>query len=357
MIRVERDQLAAAVAFAQRGLAKTAVHPALAGIRLTSAKKCLTVSAFDYDVHAQAEAVSTGPDLDLLLPGTLLAKYVGGLPDGEVEISEDGTLGVGRTRVTLHPLASAEYPSTPDRPDPIGEVEAEELAAAFESVRECVDTKAPKKEMTGVSLVPGTPEALWVAGLNNFRMACRAFNFDGETDKRVVVPLHVLDAAKSMHGTVRLGLSDNLISLSDNHRSITGRLIAEAPPNFERLFVIEPTLEVTLARTVLIDALKFVVLGDTRKEVAGHLILDIGTDAVTVALEGVETLDATVDVEAKIEGEPLRVKLKAGYLLNGLNATDADEVRLGFQDARKSFRMQVDSDPTLRFVCMPVRVS
>ena len=66
-LRVERDVLAEAVAWAVRGLSQRPPVPVLAGVLLEATEDGLTLSAFDYEVSAKVTV-----DADVEEPGTVL---------------------------------------------------------------------------------------------------------------------------------------------------------------------------------------------------------------------------------------------------------------------------------------------
>ena len=119
-IRVERDVLAEAVAWAARSLPARPPAPVLAGLLLKAEEGQLSLSSFDYEVSArvsvEAEVEEVGT---VLVSGRLLADICRALPNRPVEISTDGvraTVVCGSSRFTLHTLPVEEYPSLPQMP-------------------------------------------------------------------------------------------------------------------------------------------------------------------------------------------------------------------------------------------------
>src|SRR5438067_4523859 len=126
-IRVERDTLADAVAWAARILPQKTQLPVLAGLRLDAGSDGgLRLSGFDYEVSAEAEVDVTVAEAGAaLVPGRLLADITRSLPDQPVEISTDGTraqLICGTARFTLPTLPLDEYPSLPSMPEVAGTI-------------------------------------------------------------------------------------------------------------------------------------------------------------------------------------------------------------------------------------------
>ena len=84
-LRVERDVLAEAVAWAVRGLSQRPPVPVLAGVLLEATEDGLTLSAFDYEVSAK---VTVDADVEeagtVLVLGRLLADISRNLPSMQV---------------------------------------------------------------------------------------------------------------------------------------------------------------------------------------------------------------------------------------------------------------------------------
>src|SRR5947209_11807529 len=92
-IRVERDTLADAVAWAARILPQKAQLPVLAGLRLDAGTDgALRLSGFDYEVSAEAELeVSVAEAGAVVVPGRLLAALTPDLPGRPAPLASDGS--------------------------------------------------------------------------------------------------------------------------------------------------------------------------------------------------------------------------------------------------------------------------
>src|SRR3954465_12627496 len=105
-IRVERDLLADAVAWAARILPQKSQLPVLSGLRLDAQSDgALRLSGFDYEVSAEATLDVTGAEAGAgPAPARLPGDIGRGLPGQPVELSTDGTrvqLSCGSARFTL----------------------------------------------------------------------------------------------------------------------------------------------------------------------------------------------------------------------------------------------------------------
>ena len=125
-IRLERDVMAEAVAWAARSLPTRPSVPILAGLLVKAGPEGVTMSSFDYETSAQinvrAEIVDAG---EALVSGRLLADIARSLPNKPVELTSDENrmeIVCGSARFTLQTLPVADYPSLPEMPAATGTV-------------------------------------------------------------------------------------------------------------------------------------------------------------------------------------------------------------------------------------------
>ncbi|GAA2657525.1 DNA polymerase III subunit beta [Nonomuraea recticatena] len=132
--RVDRNEFARAVAWTARSLPAVASVPVLTGIRLDLADGQLRLSAFDYEVSAQAVIPATFEgSAQLLLPGKVLAEIVRALPAHPVDVAVKGAKVVvtcGPARFTLLTMPVEDYPNLPQTPPVIGRIDGAILATA-----------------------------------------------------------------------------------------------------------------------------------------------------------------------------------------------------------------------------------
>lgn len=357
---LDREAFTGAVAFAAKALPRNALHPALTGLRVISnGDGEAAVSAFDYDTYATARLDAQGVAFDVLLPGHALLRYLGGMTGDHVSVvpgDREVALTCGASRVILPRLNLADYPSPPDAPPTLGTVDAEAFIGALADVRPSIDPNTTRHRQKGYALLLGSP--LVVAGIHQQRFCVREVEWTGTGDTHAVVPVSAFEGIQAMTGQVAIGCDDGRISVSDGPRHIVARLIDEPPDDFMRMLDLPGvTLRLTLNREATISALRFLVLGDTRKQAAhGAMVMDIGTDAADLALTGAD-LDASTRIDAKVDGEPAVVGWTAENLLHGLTATDAEVVTLSIQTPTRAALLTADDDPAFRYLVMPRRLA
>ncbi|WP_455352955.1 DNA polymerase III subunit beta [Streptomyces sp. SYSU K217416] len=373
-IRVERDVLAEAVAWAARSLPARPPVPVLAGLLLKAEDGTLSLSGFDYEVSARVSVeADVEEDGTVLVSGRLLADICRALPNRPVEISTDGVRAVvvcGSSRFTLHTLPVEEYPTLPEMPTATGTVPGEVFASAAAQVAIAAGRDDTLPVLTGVRIeIEG--DTVTLASTDRYRFAVREFLWKPENPDASAVALvpakTLLDTAKSLTSgdTVTLALSgsgkgEGLIGFEGAGRRTTTRLLEGDLPKYRTLFPTEFNSIAVIETAPFVEAVKRVALVAERNTPVrlsfeqGVLILEAGSSDDAQAVER---------VDAKLEGDDISIAFNPTFLLDGLSAIDSPVAQLSFTTSTKpallSGRPAVDAeaDEAYKYLIMPVRLS
>ncbi|MGW5848138.1 DNA polymerase III subunit beta [Streptomyces sp. NPDC055254] len=373
-IRVERDVLAEAVAWAARSLPARPPVPVLAGLLLKAEDSTLSLSGFDYEVSARVSVeADVEEDGTVLVSGRLLADICRALPNRPVEISTDGvraTVVCGSSRFTLHTLPVEEYPALPTMPTATGTVPGEVFASAAAQVAIAAGRDDTLPVLTGVRIeIEG--DRVTLASTDRYRFAVREFLWKPENPDASAVALvpakTLLDTAKSLTSgdTVTLALSgsgagEGLIGFEGAGRRTTTRLLEGDLPKYRTLFPTEFNSIAVIETAPFVEAVKRVALVAERNTPVrlsfeqGVLILEAGSSDDAQAVER---------VDATLEGDDISIAFNPTFLLDGLSAIDSPAAQLSFTTSTKpallSGRPAVDAeaDEAYKYLIMPVRLS
>jgi DNA polymerase-3 subunit beta len=373
-IRVERDVLAEAVAWAARSLPARPPAPVLAGLLLKAEDGQLSLSSFDYEVSAR---VSVEAEVDeegtVLVSGRLLADISRALPNRPVEISTDGvraTVVCGSSRFTLHTLPVEEYPALPQMPNATGTVPGEVFAAAAAQVAIAAGRDDTLPVLTGVRIeIEG--DTVTLASTDRYRFAVREFLWKPENPDASAVALvpakTLLDTAKALTSgdSVILALSgggsgEGLIGFEGAGRRTTTRLLEGDLPKYRSLFPTEFNSVAVIETAPFVEAVKRVALVAERNTPVrlsfeqGVLILEAGSSDDAQAVER---------VDAQLEGDDVSIAFNPTFLLDGLSAIDSPVAQLSFTTSTKPAllsgkpALDAEADEAYKYLIMPVRLS
>ncbi|MEU5027088.1 DNA polymerase III subunit beta [Streptomyces milbemycinicus] len=373
-IRVERDVLAEAVAWAARSLPARPPVPVLAGLLLKAEDSALSLSGFDYEVSARVSVeADVEDDGTVLVSGRLLADICRALPNRPVEISTDGvrvTVVCGSSRFTLHTLPVEEYPALPQMPTATGTVPGDVFASAAAQVAIAAGRDDTLPVLTGVRIeIEG--DTVTLASTDRYRFAVREFLWKPETPDISAVALvpakTLLDTAKSLTSgdTVALALSgsgagEGLIGFEGAGRRTTTRLLEGDLPKYRTLFPTEFNSVAVIETAPFVEAVKRVALVAERNTPVrltfeqGVLILEAGSSDDAQAVER---------VDAQLEGDDISIAFNPTFLLDGLSAIDSPVAQLSFTTSTKPAllsgkpAMDAEADEAYKYLIMPVRLS
>ena len=175
-IRLERDVMAEAVAWAARSLPSRPSVPILAGLMIKADVNGVSMSSFDYETSARVQVAADVMDEgEALVSGRLLADIAKSLPNRPVDFSSDAIraeLVCGPARFTLQMLPVSDYPTLPEMPTATGEVASDVLAHAIAQVVVAAGRDELLPVFTGVRLeING--DNLSLLATDRYRMALK----------------------------------------------------------------------------------------------------------------------------------------------------------------------------------------
>ncbi len=376
-IRVERDVLAEAVAWAARSLPARPPVPVLAGLMLDASTDNggrLVLSSFDYEVSARVEVAADISEPGVaLVSGRLLADISRSLPPRPVEITTDAAKVVvtcGSSRFTLLTLPVEDYPSLPEMPSASGSLRGEAFAAAVAQVSVAAGRDDTLPVLTGVRLeIEG--EKITLAATDRYRLAVRDLPWTPEQSGLsaiALVPARTLaETAKSLAGadkvTVALaasGAGEGLVGFEGGGRRTTSRLLDGEFPKYKSLLPTESASVATVDTAALIESVRRVALVAERNT---PIRLSFSGAEVTLEAGTGDEAQASESLDAEMTGDDISIAFNPAYLLDGLGALDSAYAELRFTaSTRPAVLAGKDaSDATAgddyRYLLMPVRLS
>lgn len=373
-IRVERDVLAEAVAWAAKSLPARPPVPVLAGLLLRAQDGSLSLSGFDYEVSAR---VSVEAEVDeegtVLVSGRLLADICRALPNRPVEISTDGvraTVVCGSSRFTLHTMPVEEYPALPEMPAATGTVPGEVFASAVSQVAVAAGRDDTLPVLTGVRIeIEG--DTVTLASTDRYRFAVREFLWKPETSDASAVALvpakTLLDTAKSLSGgdSVSLALSgsgsgEGLIGFEGAGRRTTTRLLEGDLPKYRTLFPTEFNSVAVIETAPFVEAVKRVALVAERNT---PVRLSFEDGVLTLEAGSSDDAQAVERLDIELDGDDVSIAFNPGFLLEGLSAIDSPVAQLSFTTSTKPALLNgrpakdAEADDAYKYLIMPVRLS
>ncbi|MFJ2090781.1 DNA polymerase III subunit beta [Streptomyces sp. NPDC087901] len=331
--RIERGELADAVAWAARVLPTRSPVPVLGGLLLEAADGRLCISGLDYEASARIEVpAETARAGKVLVMGRRLLDVCRVLPEGAVECAVEGsrfTVTGSGAGFGLAVLPLDDYPALPPLPEVLGAVDGHEFADAVADVSVAAGRDDTLPTLTGIRLgLDG--DRMTLAATDRYRFAVRRLAWKpaaADVSADVIVPSRRLsEIARSFGrtGTVSLALDRGSAGFELDGMRTTVRLLDGRLPRHDKLFMLSDPVTAVTGREALVEAVKRVsVVAD------GDSPLQLAFSADSVLLQaGYEDDVASQRLPAELAGtHELAVAFNPSYLMDALSSFDTPVVR------------------------------
>ncbi|MBK5221417.1 MAG: DNA polymerase III subunit beta [Acidimicrobiia bacterium] len=364
--RCEREVLVEALATAGRAVSnRGGTLTALTGIRAELVGDRLTLTGTDLDLTISVELeVSGDGDGVVVLPAKLTSDIVRAFGEGKVEVTvgdEEAEIVSGAATFTVLLLAPEGFPvQKPSEAEAVN-VPAKSFATAVKKVvRAASRDETRSVALTGV-LMASEDGGLRLVATDSYRLALS--DLPGvsllEESAQVIVPARALSELVRLIGnsddTVAVRLDQGTASFSLGAKQITTRLIEAEYPNYRGLIPASQPNRLTVGREALLEAVRRVALMVQSTPTPIRLVST--SEQLELMAITPDRGEAREGLDAQYEGEDLTVAFNPEYLLDGLDATQGDEVTLQTVDGLKPALLRSNDDEGFLYLLMPVRVS
>lgn len=380
--RLDRATLADALAVVGVGIARRPVAAHVGSVLMDGRDGDLTLTTTDYDSYVSVRVPGAARRSGrLLMHHGEAAKILAAVTKGTRKRDTDNLVATVRFRgdtallavggytlpITTYPVN--EFPSSPESPPIIADVDRELLTTSARRILVATSTDDTLPMLTGIQLRT-TPGALTLVGTDRYRLAVATLAATTTASEHTVLfPAHLL-AATLRHcagNRVRLGYghtrSGEWASLTCGVLTVIARPITEQFPNYEQLFP-NTTITARTDRTALAQATaraaailaakkhtsrtggQVMLAVDPRGTVSITPVLDDDTDAVTAPRHPAE-VDGTHDT--------VRILFCAQYLHDALNTFDSDTVTVHIASPTRPVLLTGTDRCAYRHLLMPLR--
>ncbi|MEV0613405.1 DNA polymerase III subunit beta [Nonomuraea sp. NPDC050404] len=361
-IRVNRDVLADAVAWAARILPSRPVVPVLSGLLLEAGEE-VTLSAFDYDVSARAAIdAEVAEEGRVLIPGRVLAEISRSLPADDVEIVTEGqeaVLTCGSAEFGLITMPVEDFPTMPAMPPIIGAVGGGVFASAVAQAAPAASRDETLPMLTGIRVdIEG--EAVAMAATDRYRIAARDFTWrpvSPDVAVSAMVPARVLvEVAKSLRGgEVSVAMGDGVAGFESVGRSTTVRLLDEQFIDYRARLTSDWSIRADVGVAPFVNAIKRVALVAERNTA---IRLSFSQGQVLIQAGGGDIGRGTEVVPCELRGEDIQIAFQSQFLLDGLTGIESETARINMESPTRPALIQDvpgDANPVFRYLVMSLR--
>lgn len=360
--RCERDELATAIATAQRAVSNRASQlPILSDLRISADAGRIELVGSDLEITNRVTATA-----DVIEPGVaVVPKIIGDvvrrLPEGTVTVEADGEEAriTGGRSVTSLRLKVDDYPHLPVTDAPGVRVAAADFAKALRQVVGAASKDDFRPILTGV-LLAAHGDGLRLVATDSYRLAVR--DLPGvhalPEGQKILVSAKGLAEVQRLagDGEIEIVLGERDVVFRTGRAEVTARRIEGEFPNYEQLIPGAYPNRLLVDRDEFAAALQRVmIVGQNRETTAVRLAMHAGGVDLSVTTPEIGTSQESLD--AKYEGTDLTVAFNPQFLLDGIEAIDSDQVALDTLDPLKPATLRPADRDDFLYLLMPVRTS
>jgi DNA polymerase-3 subunit beta len=363
--RCERDVLAEALATAGRAAtSRTGALPVLEGLHLSVRGDELAVTGTDLEMSIRLTTTVGGvSDGAVVVPARLSADAVKSLPAGAVEFSsgdDEVTISAGRSQFSLRSYNIDDYPAQVDPASEAVTLSSSAFADALRQVVRAASTDEARGVITGV-LIAAEEDSVRMVATDSYRLAVRDLPETGilAGGQKVLVPHRALTELQRILGsseelTVRLGARH--ATFECGRTRLTTRLIEGEYPNYRNLVPASSPNMLTVSKEALLESLRRVKIM-AQRDTSSAVRLSLGGDTMTLSVRDQDYGTVVEELDVKYEGDEMLVGFNPDYLMNGVDAIDADEVTVSLRDPVKAVVLRGVGKDDYLYLLMPLRVS
>lgn len=367
------DALARAAAVAPR----KSTMPLLQCVHLSATAGHLTLSATDLYISFETRLDATVKKASqAAVPAVDLLDRVKMMPDGPIDFAVTDTtltLKAPGTARTFKMAATLDgYPDVP-RPDadaPVMTISASTLASLIERVGYAVSTDETRPQLNS-ALFEWDGDVVRMVATDGHRMAMQE-RTTGEhrASARMLLQLKALHELKrtceraaaaepteegkpSPGGQIEIVRSDAMAWFRTGATTFGAKLVDAVFPPWQQVVPKSFTVEVTINRGALADAVKAVAVSSDTKSKGVLLAFTKGKCAVHA--ESPMAGAGSDEVECSYVGAGLKIAFQAQYLIETLTSVDTDDVTLSLSGDLDPMRVTAEGAPGLVAIVMPQR--
>ena len=335
--------------------------PILNNVLLRTNENRLSISATNLEIAITEKIGSkVKNDGSITVPARLIQEYITSLPSGVIDLElEDHKLHIGtdQFKSTINGVASDDYPDIPKVNKEVEwSIPAKSFKKGLQQVVFAASSDDARPVLTGVYLTTVDGE-LYAAATDSYRLAEKQL-IKTKQDISLLVP------ASALQELLRIipDNAENIEVFADSQQvlfkvddiELVSKLIDVPYPDYKKLIPKQFAVSATLARDEFISITKVSSL--FARESAGSVTIKVSEDNKTISIASVASQlgENNSQANAVVSGDG-EVTLNSKYLIDALNAINAEEVTFSFNGKLEPCLITAEKAPELTYLVMPLK--
>jgi DNA polymerase-3 subunit beta len=308
---------------------------------------------------------------EICLPAKVLTEYVSSLPPQKINLEVKGNLlaisceGYQASFLTSPVVEFPLIPSLEKKPEVV--LGIKDLTSTINQVTFAASQDEGRPVLTGV-LLRIKKESLFLVATDGYRLSVKEIkNLKGmekilKENEELLIPARALmEVGKILvesEGQSELGLTitsrSNQVIFSTPEVEIISRLIEGKFPDFEKIIPEKGKNNLTIETGVLLQAVRTASI--FAREAANIIKFEVKINKLEVSSNSPQLGENKITLEAKTEGEGVKIAFNSRYLLDFLNATKSDLINIKINDALSPGIFSPVEDSSFLHIIMPIRL-
>ena len=323
----------------------------------------LLATDLELQVATVLKDVKVGTEFSLTVAARKLFDIVRALPEGaKIRLeSRDSqvVLVAGRSRFTLQTLPAADFPRMESAAAEARlQVPQKILKRLLQLTQFSMANQDIRYYLNGLLLVL-EGESLRLVATDGHRLSFAEASLTAvHANRELIIPRKtVLELSKMLSDEetpVEIILAGNLVTFAMDGVELMSKVVDGKFPDYQRVIPTAHDKKLMVNRQAAIQSLQRAAILSNEKFRSVRLVL--GKDSLKVISTNNEQEEAQEELEARYDDTPLDIGFNVTYLLDGLAAVNGDEATLAFSDPNSSMLLTSDSEPSFKYVVMPMRI-
>ncbi len=348
-----------------KACASRTTMPVLECIKMTACNDGVTLVAYDGELSIEkkikADVLEEG---EICVNGRVFSDFIVKVADMSVAIATGDKgleISYGDSCSFMQALPASDFPKLKGREEEENyfEVKESDLKTLIAKTVFCCATDESRPILKGC-LLETEKGKLHATALDGYRMAVAECPAEGkETGMKLVCPARTLTEISRMleggDGTLRVGVSGNMLSVSVNDTSLNSRLYTGEFVRSDKIFPTKFNTVVSVSRAGLIESAEraaVLIRGDKNNLV----MFDIKGNSILITANS-EIGNVSESVKADVSGNDLKIAMNGKFLLDALKALDEEKVVLSFNSAVSPFTLENETRKDNAYLILPVRTT
>lgn len=339
--------------------------PILSNLLIQSTGDSLNITATDQEVEI-ITSIKTKVDEpgEITIPARKLLDICKTSPEGaQLTFKIDGDrarLLSERSRFLLSTLPAADFPITPDF-DVIAEFEISqrELKKLIDRTQFSMAQQDVRKYLNGL-LIEVIDDMLVSVATDGHRLSyCRmkTKNIKSKSFQAIIPRKGIQELSRLLSDSdnvAKIKIGSNSISLELDDIKFTSKLIEGKFPDYERLILSNPGINVFADREALRQAL--VRTSILSNEKYRGIRFSVTNNKLSIQAHNPEKEEAEEEMEVEYSGDDIEIGFNVNYLLDALSAISEETVQISMIDQNSSCLLQQPENSNCKYIIMPMRL-